>query len=609
MIRQLLGIACLAAPAVVRAQEAILVTATRTGEGGASGVTTVSSDAIARLQPVSLIEALNDVAGVRAVSTGGVGGGSFVSIRGGEPNFTLVLLDGVRVNDPTNSKGGAFDFTLIDPSLVRAVEVSRGASSAVHGSDALSGVINIRLAEPETAETAVRALADARGQVGGGISFADRWDGGGLLLAAGAHDSNDADPGSTLRRAQGLARIHQRVGDFDALALGVHARNSHRAIPEDSGGPALAVLRDRERGTGELWNAAFAVRRLPGASVRPELSLSYSRQESHVNTPAIAPGVLDGVPAIEARNRLSRFEATGDVVIASGPFVATVGAAVLDERGHSRGAIDFGFPVPTDFRLHRRTTSGFAEAALAPARGLTVNAAVRYDDIADGGEWTGRAGIAFSPIAGGPALFARIGEGFKLPSFYALGHPLVGNPELRPERSRNVEAGAEWSPEPGLQGRLAWFDNRFTDLVDFDPVSFRNVNRTNVRARGLEAEGTWQVTPGWQAGAALTFLDLDSPLRARPRWQGNLRSAWRPVPTLELGALLRFNSRFYDSSVPTGLVTTNGHAEVDASLRYAISTSLKLDVALRNIGNIHDWSAVGFPSPGRTLRAALSASF
>jgi outer membrane receptor protein involved in Fe transport len=575
-------------------------------------VATISADTIAQLQPISLIEALNDVAGVRAVSTGGVGGGSYVSVRGGEPNFTLVLLDGVRVNDPTNSKGGAFDFSLIDPALVRSIEVNRGASSAVHGSDALSGVINIRMAEPAAngAAATARVQADTRGQAGGGVTLAQGWDDGGLLLGASGFDSAEADAGSTLKRQQALARVRQRIGDYDAVALGIYAHNRRSAFAEDSGGPELAVLRDRERGEGDLWTAALAIRHVPEGRLRPEMSLSYSRQSNDTDTPAIAPGVLDGVPPISARNRLSRFEAIGDVVLDAGPLTATAGAAFLDERGRSRGTIDFGVLIPADFSLNRRTASGFAEATYAPSRVLTVNGALRYDAVAHRrGEWTGRAGIALQPWADAPSLFARIGEGFKLPSFYALGSPIVGNPALRPERSRNIEAGAQWSRGNAWQARLAWFDNRFRDLVDFDPVLFTSVNRSHVRVSGVEAETSWRPSPALTLAGALTRLDIDSitPLRGRPRWQGNARAAWRVVPALELGGIVRLNSSFNDSSIPTGLVRTNGHTEVDASARYSLSRWLSVDMTLRNVGNVRDQKAVGFPSLGRTLRATMAA--
>jgi len=367
----------------------------------------------------------------------------------------------------------------------------------------------------------------------------------------------------------------------------------------------------RERGDYELRAAALSLRRVPGAAVRPGLTLAYSEQEDESVTPAIAPGALDGVPALTAATSFSRFEATGDFAFGHGPLTASLGAAWLRESGRSEGIIDFGFPLPVAFDLVRTTRSLFAEAAWRPDGAIVVNLAGRYDDVAGGPHaWTGRAAFSYQ-FAAGPALFARFGEGYKLPSFYALGHPLIGNPALRPERSRNIEAGLEWTRANGDLLRLTLFDNRFRNLIDFDPVLFTTVNRDRVSARGVELEGRWSVGARFVLAGALTWLDLDSPtpLRGRPRWQGSLRAAWLASDGLELNAALRANSRFNDSAIPTGAVVTPGHGELDLGLRYRLSRTLTLDAALRNVGGSNHQQAVGFPAPGRLLRATLSAAF
>lgn len=585
----------------------IVVTASHISTGTAAGVTLIESDDIARLQPASLLESLNDTAGIRAFSTGGIGGRSFLSVRGGEPNYTLVLLDGVRLNDPTNSRGGAFDFFAIDPLLVERIEIARGAVSAVHGADALSGVVNIRLHRPTPGETrmTVRATGGSEGDADFGAGFDHGWQSGGMLVAGSRYDSGSLDRGSDLERTQALASIDQQFGGVEARAYGLYAHSERAAFPEDSGGPLLAVNREREHGTNDLRAGALSLRH-----ARSGLSLSYSDQSDDSFTPAIAPGVLDGVPALTADSHFSRFEAIADLGLARGPLTATFGAAYLRESGRNIGTIDFGFPLPVAFARLRTTRSAFAEAAWRPVPALTVNLAGRYDEIAGGAHrWTGRAAITFQPAAG-PAWFARIGQGYKLPSFYALDHPLIGNPALRPERSRNIEAGVELVRGGNLL-RMTLFDNRFNDLIDFDPQLFTTVNRARVRARGGELEARWAPRSGLILAGALSWLDLKSPtpLRGRPRWQGSLRAIWEADSRLELSAALRANSSFNDSSIPTGPIVAPGHGEVDLGLRYRLSRALSLDAALRNLTGRKYQDAVGFPASGRLVRATIAAAF
>jgi outer membrane receptor protein involved in Fe transport len=93
-------------------------------------------------KPATLAELLSRVAGVHVDQVGGRGGTGSLYMRGADPNYTLVLVDGVRVNDPTNARGGSFDFSGLDVADVDAWR-SRAGRTAVYGGDALAGVINI----------------------------------------------------------------------------------------------------------------------------------------------------------------------------------------------------------------------------------------------------------------------------------------------------------------------------------------------------------------------------------------------------------------------------------------------------------------------------------
>lgn len=586
----------------------IVVTASRVEDLPGSTIRIEQSE-IERRNSSSLLDSLSDIAGVRAFSTGGPAGRSFLSIRGGEPNFTLVLLEGMRLNDPTNSRGGGFDFFLLDPWLVEAVEVSRGAGSPVHGSEALSGVVNIALRRPGPGETQAlaRISAGTEGERGVGASLGHGYGEGSLLLGASWHESDDLSRGSLLERRQAVAQFRHDTGWAEMAATALHGEAERAAYPEDSGGPLFAASDALERGTAELNALGLSLRGGGGGALRPGLSVSYVRQSDVADTPAIADGVFPGTPAITADTRISRIEAVADVVIETGPLRAGAGAAWLEEDGRSRGTIDFGFPLPPDFQLDRTTHSAFAEARLKAGGGVSFDAAARYDHVSGAGErWTGRLGAAWQPSPASPTFFARVAQGYKLPSFYALGHPLIGNPALRSERSRNLEAGVEWRSDRGSL-RAAVFDNRFRHLIDFDPQTFTLVNRDRVAATGAEVEGRWQLTSALGFAGSLTWVDLDSPtpLRGRPAWHGSLRAHWAATDDLEVNARLGANTRLHDSSVPTGPVLAGGHVEADMGLRYRLSSRFALAATLRNLTGSRHQDAVGFRAAGPELRASL----
>ncbi|AJP71391.1 TonB-dependent receptor plug domain-containing protein [Sphingomonas hengshuiensis] len=599
-----------AAAPCAQAQEAgdgsIVVTASRTGAD--AQVAVADRAAIARRQPASLLEVLDALPGVRAFPTGGPAGGSFLSIRGGEPNFTAVMLDGVRLNDPTNSAGGAFDFALLDPLLVERVEVSRVAASPIHGSDALSGVVHIVTRDPAGPGVRVggQGWLDSRYGGAASASVSGGWEGGGLTVAGAGYRSGDGDPAGALDRTQAFARARQSIGSFRLSALGLHAETRGTGFPEDSGGPLLASIRTREARKGYLTLAALSLTRAPGAAVRPSLSLAWSRQRAESSAPAIAPGVLDGVPATTSDTRFTRIEAIGSLAADLGPLTLSAGGTVLREDGRSRGTLDFGFPVPVAFALRRVTYSGFGEATLRIAGGVTLTGAARYDTLdAGSGNWTGGGHLRWEVVPGGPRLFAHVASGYKRPSLYALSHPLIGNPALASETGRSVDVGVEL-PLPGGQASVALFDNRFRNLIDFDPVEFRLVNRDTVGTRGGEGALLLALGGGWSGAGTITYLALDSatPLRGRPRWNGSLRLTWESGPW-RAEAALRGNSGFDDSAIPTGARITPGHAEADAGLRYRLRDRLALRLMLRNLGDNRSWNAVGTPRPGRSLRLSL----
>src|SRR5262245_7870118 len=105
--------------------------------------TVISRTEIEAKQPISVTELLRSVPGLHIDQNGGRGGVASVYTRGADPNFTLVLIDGIQMNDPLNSRGGSFNFSDLDIAGIERIEIVRGPLASVYGSSAMGGVINI----------------------------------------------------------------------------------------------------------------------------------------------------------------------------------------------------------------------------------------------------------------------------------------------------------------------------------------------------------------------------------------------------------------------------------------------------------------------------------
>ncbi|MBW3551387.1 MAG: TonB-dependent receptor, partial [Proteobacteria bacterium] len=541
---------------------------------------------------------------------------SYPVVRGAQPASTGYFIDGVRVNDPTNSRGGAFDFGQIDPLALERIEVAKGALSAVHGADALSGAVQLHLRSFEAGErlSSARLTGDTAGGYGASATFGASLGTGSVLASGSRFDSGELTAGSELDGSQAFGRIEQTLGPLNVSALALGAHTDRRLFPEDSGGPRLAVIRELEQRETRLALAGFDIALARHSAWRPALSLNWTRQEDASTTPPIAPGpVLNGVPAINSDSVFRRVEATFDNRFRLGDAAElALGATYLEEQGDSTGSIDFGMLIPADFSIERHVASAFGEVTLTPMPSLVATLGARYDDpSSESGESTGRAAVRLEPFSSGPALLASWSEGYKLPSLFALAYPIIANPKLKPERSSGFDVGVEqrWADDRGA-ARLSYFDIRYTDLIDFEPELFTNVNRSRVLVSGAELDLRMPLSGVSGVQANLTYLDTEHPrgtlpLRSRPQWQGFVAFDWHTSDRLTWYASLGYTSDFYDSSVPTGLVTLRGRSEVTAAARYRFSDAASLTVSARNLLSQDQEDSVGFPGADTVLRASL----
>jgi outer membrane cobalamin receptor len=612
-------------------QPQIVVTGSRVATAPdeiAANVTVLSREDFDVEKPVKLADILRRVAGVHVDQVGGRGGTGSLYLRGADPNYTLVLVDGVRVNDPTNARGGSFDFSTFDVADIERVEVARGPYSAVYGGDALAGVINIvtRHAPRERAQASLDAMGGAYDthefalNAGGPLSSAGAH--GNWNLAAGDGHEGEVVRGNSFDSQRVSGSVDTTIGESTALyASGRYSESDRAGFPDDSGGYQFAAIRDPERRDANETVLGAGVSTRVGAATF-SLTTGYFDRDDHIDSPGVAPGVRDpfGLPPSVVDNRLRRYSATlsGTQKISEMLSVA-YGVDWLREQGDSDGALDFGggFLVPTTFELTRTTWAPFTEVRLESGMGLSAQAGVRFDKP-DGmhSVTSPRVRVAYEFADSGITLAGAWGKAFKLPSLYALGHPLVGNPDLAPERGQSHEIELSQSL---LDGRAhwsaSWFDGEFRNAIDFDPgPPPRLVNRNRVDTDGFELAANLALDEHWQLDGSVTharsrIAATNAQLRNRPEWRGGLAAHWSPLSALKLSMAVTHVGSSLDSSIATGDVRLDAYTRIDVSASWQVSTQLEAYVAVDNLTDQQYEEFVGFETRGIAPRAGVRFSF
>ncbi|HYJ42358.1 MAG TPA: TonB-dependent receptor, partial [Steroidobacteraceae bacterium] len=525
-------------------QPEIIVTGSRVAtlpDDIAANVTVLKREEFDVEKPAKLADVLQRVAGVHVDQVGGRGGTGSVYVRGADPNYTLVLVDGVRVNDPTNARGGSFDLSALDMADVERVEIARGPYSAVYGGDALAGVINIvtRREPPAKGYASIDAMGGAYDTreislQTGGPGAAGNWNMG----------FSDTREGELVRGNQFASQRFS--GNFDtefgaSTTLSVSGRYSEterEGFPDDSGGYEFAEIRDVEKREAEEGVFGVGLTHRAGAATFG-LTLGYIDRNDHIDSPGIAPGIRDpfGVPPSIVDTNLERLTATFTGTQKFSELVTLAyGAEWQREEGTSDGSLDFGggFILPTSFELTRTSWAPFAEVRLDSSFGLSTQAGVRVDNPDGYSSVTSpRVRVAYEFADSGFTVAGAWGKAFKLPSLYALGHPLVGNPDLVPERGESYELELSQQSEDGAaRWSATYFEGEFLNAIDFDsgPPPML-VNRNRVDSEGVELAGRLGVGEQWMLDASVTnakseIASTGGQLRNRPEWRAGFGAHW-----------------------------------------------------------------------------------
>jgi vitamin B12 transporter len=466
----------------------VVVTATRlpTAAGAATLSTTVISGDDLRARGVTtVLEALRETPSVGIVQGGSFGQQTSLFLRGGQSNYTQVLVDGVVVNDP----GGAIDFANLTTDNIDRIEIVRGPASVLYGANAVSGVIQIFTRK---GSGPLRLSAWARGGTYGTREGEVSTRGGdnriAYSLAAAQHNTDGIyRVNSAARNGTYSGGLHFTPDARSDVALnlryidaGAHIATNGNGVPNDSN-----QTHTERRILGSLDAGRFLTRRLE-ARVSLAATDADARSEDRPDSPDDTDFPFD------IRTRLYRRSADARLNFSLAPDVVVTGGGSYETQHHRASGSG---------AQHRDVSAGYAQIAGTSFGKLSYTGGVRRDHNSTFGNFTSyRAGAAYE-LPGAMRVHAAIGSAFREPTFEesSSAQPFdVGNPDLRPERSRSWEAGLE---RDIVRGRAAvgatYFNQRFRDMIQYN---------------GLVAEGE----PNYYNLAAATSDGVEVTLRVTP---------------------------------------------------------------------------------------------
>ena len=579
-------------PSIPVQRETIVVSATVEPEPAVevpATVTVIDRAEIERRQSDRVVDLLRTVPGVAVVESGSPGKVASFFLRGANSNQTLVLWDGVELNDPAF---GAFDASTLTTDGLERIEVARGPFSAVWGSSAMGGVVEL---------VTRRARGDALDLRLEGGSHAFRRAGGSAGLVRGRATLELA---AHVRRGDGELANDFFDGDAEsadgdlfptgATRLGLVARRvaSTIGIPFDYAGTPTPNQRQRFRST--LVALPFG-----WTSPRLVVDATVSRHDDRlaVSDPDDPFATSTTVARRDALRASTRIDLGNGATLAAGGSSA---------REQATTGSAFGPGLDGD---HQRTRALFGE--LGWRRGAwSGTLGARHDaNDAFGGATSLRGGVvaALSPAT---RLRASYGESFRAPSLGDLYYPGFSNPDLRPERGRSFELGAE-----GGARRSHWsatgFWNDFDQLILYDFATGRPENVGRARSRGVELGAGARGTK-WDGELSATWLEAverpgGEPLPRRPRWSGQaelfrtfgLSRSHRPW---NAGAIVRVVGARTD----VGGVPLAGYTALDLRTTVELTRRWSSFVALDNALDRGYQEAAGYPAPGRAVRLGVS---
>lgn len=582
----------------------ILVTANRTPTESSeigSSATVITQETIERKKHRSVLEVLRAVPGLEVSQIGGPGRTTGVLMRGNESDHTLVLIDGVRVNDNTS---GQFDFANLKTDNIERIEIIRGPQSVLYGAEAIGGVIHIIT---KTGRKGVHASASAEGGSHGTQGY-----------RASVDFGNDIARNSTslsYLRTDGISAAASNRGNeeedfYDSINF---SSRSSLFFLED-GQADLSV--GYTSSTTELDGFDFETGPVDDPNAEQDTdtltaSLSVEKPLNDWLTPRIEVGFFDN--DTQGKDPDTSFN---NFTIDSQTLTTTAQVDLFPEFLGGPTSLGYVFESregvnPGNYDETREVNSLFLQKRFSVDEWIFLTTGVRYDEDSEfGSEVTYRATMAVLLKDSGSRVHSSYGTGFKPPSFNELYFPNFGNPDLDAETSWGYDVGIEQVLLEDLAALdVTFFHNNVDDLISFDSTTFLAANIDEAEALGVESVLSLEPLEILIADLSYTYTDSENketgailPRRPRHRASIDLHFALDERSDITFSGLLVNSRRDSDG------VRMDNYQRFDLTAGYRLSEHLKPYVRIENLFDESYEEIPGYGTLGFSVFAGIQGT-
>ena len=597
----------------------------------ASSVTIITREDLEKMKKSTVLEVLREVLGVSIIQNGGTGGAASMFLRGANSEHTLILMDGVELNDPI-SPSRSYDLAHFLLDNIERIEILRGPQSTLYGSDAIGGVVNIitkkGLGRPRfslsTYGGSYNTFSTEAG-IWGSIEKINYALGLSHVSTEGISAASTAYPGNEERDAYQNMTFSGRVGftPSDNLEIDLILRFINSKADIDNFGGAQG---DDPNNTQDYESIFFKgqIRTLLFRN-RWEQKLGISlvhNDRQHENLPDISHP-FDSEKG-HFKSKFFKIDWQNNIFLHE-TNTLTFGVDHQQEKGESEyDSEGFWGTYSSIFPLQRAHITGiYLQDHIRLVNQFFATAGVRLDRHSQFG-WalTYRLAPAYFVEKSGTKFKATLGTGFKSPSLYQLYAPAtsfgpIGNRELKPEKSTGWDIGIEQFlfDRKVLLG-ATYFHNNYQDLIDFDFLQgYLNIGK----AESKGAEFYLQAEPMDKLQIQTSYMKLEAkdketatPLLRRPKdkFTASLNYSFLRNANIYLSVIYTGKRDDKDFSVwPYPQITLPGYALLNAAFSLDLSSNIQIFLRLDNLFNEEYENIFGYGTPGFSAFGGLKLNF